>query len=534
MANNVKAGVISTSSDVEDRKPILKIPEDEVERYQIISQSYSDMMFFCKRILGYETPKHFRDWNKIIQGNELICLLASRGFGKSVFSTFVYPLWRMFRGDVLEIVIFSCNKDESSRRLEHIRNEIESNPWLAHLDNSGGGSWGKERFVTKPPRDNFKKGIEVTAMGISSARRGRHPHLIILDDILTETTTITMDQVKHVFNYVIMNMLKAKNKKLIIVGTPFDYDDIYADLSENPSFTFRKFPAIDEDGNLLWEEQWTYEALMERKSSIGDLAFTREILLEPVSSSISYFKEEYIEHARRKTFSLGEIPDNRQITVISCDFGFSAARKAAFTVFTVVTKVGSSYRVLDFWRSKGATIAEMDEVLARFTRKYGVDVIVAEDTGPQVAWVRELSDKGHFIHTITTSGQNKNSILGALNHALQKRWMIIPANENDVHTDDYNRILITELKSFIARQGKLISVGRSSDAAMSLSFAIHYLLENWGMNVNINKDIHGISSTKYLEFQGDMDRILEKSDKLRKTYKSEDWEFMDEPEELDW
>lgn len=454
------------------RTPV-PVPDDPVKQAKMMLSALESLPYFIKNILGYSVPAHYAIWEDDLNSGSRLCFLAHRTSSKSVFFSFCYPLWRMFRGDLTEILIISYETGEAERRVGLIKEEIENNPWLNYLQSRG--VWGQTRFKTAPV-EGVNSGIEVSAMGVGSVKRGRHPDLIILDDIYNEKSSNTTPlQIKFNFYNVISPMPPPNKGKLIIVGTPISSDDLYSELKENARYVYREYPGMNDEGEVFWKEYWTKEDLLALKAEIGDYAFEREIMLRPVSSEMSYFKYKYINEAMRVRSKLGDSAPDSRFTVIGVDFAFSEAHRADFTVITVVSLVGSSARIVDVWRAKGVDDLIISDILDDMTRRYKADVIVAEDTGQQIAIVRVLQRKGHFIKTINTNRYTKNSILANLNFEFQKKRIIIPANEDSPDTMEYVSVLVEELSAFLNKDGKIISVGRHDDTVMSLAFALYYI-----------------------------------------------------------
>ncbi|MHA1873568.1 MAG: phage terminase large subunit family protein [Candidatus Heimdallarchaeaceae archaeon] len=458
------------------RKDPIPIPDSPEEYKKAVKKAYSDIKFFTEKIMGYTFPKHYSIWYSLMKKHNRLVVLAHRSSGKTVFFSYIYPLWVIFRGDCNEILIIASIAQESSRILERLRTEIETNPWLKHLENKR-GTWTTRRFVTKPDKVN-SRGIEVSSMGLKSAKRGRHPQLIIIDDLLQEQNNMPMNDVRYKFNYVILNMLSDDNAKLYMVGTPISFDDIYTDLKDNPKFKVAEFPALDENGNPLWKEFWTLEKLDAKREEITPTVFAKEYLLKPVSPDTAVIKAEYIQEAARKLAVLGTKPKNPLYTVIGVDFAFSEAKRADFTVITVVSKVRSTYKVVDVWRKKGTSMSEIQEVLASFWERYDADVIIAEDTGQQKGVVKMLQDAGFYVLPIKVTRYTKNDIIGRLIFEFEKKRIAIPANKGSKKTLEYYRVLSEELTGLINVENRYKSVARHDDTVMSLAFCIYYMVQN--------------------------------------------------------
>ena len=91
---------------------------------------------------------------------------------------------------------------------------------------------------------------------------------------------------------------------LRVIGTPFSYTDIYAQLSENAAYTVRTYPCLNSLNEPLWPARWNYDALMARKAEVGSLMFTREYMCVPISTGTSLFNPEYLDNAKNKDLVL--------------------------------------------------------------------------------------------------------------------------------------------------------------------------------------------------------------------------------------
>jgi hypothetical protein len=486
-----------------------KVPSSPLAKAEMAFKGMQSLPYFIKHMLGYNVPAHYATWENDLNSGSRLCFLAHRTSSKTIFFSVCYPLWRMFRGDLHEILVVGYETGEAERRVGILKEEIENNPWLQYLQNRG--VWGQTRFKTSPVED-VNNGIEVSAMGIGSVKRGRHPDLIILDDIYNEKTSNTTPlQIKFNFYNVISPMPPPNKGKLIIVGTPISFDDLYSELKENDRYVYREYPALNEDGEPFWPEYWTKEALMALKAEINDYAFEREMMLRPISSEMSYFKYKYIEAAMRTRARLGEPDPDARFTVIGVDFAFSEAKRADYTVITVVSLVGASAKVVDVWRAKGVDDLVISDILSELTKRYKADLIVAEDTGQQIAIVRVLQRKGHFIKTLNTNRYTKNSILSNLNFEFQKRRIVLPAKEDDTFTMDYVTTLVEELSAFMNKENKVISVGKHDDTVMSLAFAIYYITKVAAIDLSLfSNEIGSINEADLAKVPTDDSGIIHK------------------------
>jgi len=143
-----------------------------------------------------------------------------------------------------------------------------------------------------------KNRARFTVKGFGSAVRGAHPYWIIIDDGLKDNVLYSSEQNQKTIDYfhaVIENLL-IPGGSLGLVGTPFRVNDLYGHLKVNRWPTF-EYPAIFPDGTLLWPERWNYAGLMAKRKSQGNLIFSRELLVKPVTSDSTIFPIEILNTA---------------------------------------------------------------------------------------------------------------------------------------------------------------------------------------------------------------------------------------------
>ena len=459
-----------------ERKPPIQVPIDKVKRTKVIAKASKDLIYFSKNILGLYIPDHYREWANLVYNHDRLVVLAHRYSGKSMFFSFAYPLWRMFRGDVKEILFYTHREDEAQRVVTRWRDEIENNPWLKFLENKSSGSWGKSRFVTRPRRSN-DKGIEASGKGIGSSARGRHPDLIILDDVLSDKGIYTLEYVKYYFYRVIQYMLGPRGSKMLIVGTPISYDDLYAELKENPEYVVKEYPAIDENGHILWPEFWTKEDLEKRRRA-DEEAFAQEFLLKPKTTQMSFFPFWAVQECLRPTMRLGELPvdvSEVESIVIGCDFAFSNRKDADYTVYTVVAQLKSAYVIIDVFRGHGLKMTDMLSILRDLYKKWNPSMIVMESTGTQISIARELESEGFPVFRVNTTRNLRIEMLSKLRYVLEKKKIKVPADVTHEFTNEYTQVLLKELWGFIQKGDLIKTVEAHDDTVFSLAFAIYYL-----------------------------------------------------------
>ena len=169
--------------------------------------------------LGYDVHfNHHHDlWKKGLEENRYYCVKASRDHGKSVFFM-SYALWIAAFTPNTHIMIFSHSLEQTLEHMRMIRNIIENTECLHHLKPEG-RPWAKSYF-------DFTNGSRMMAKSVGGATRGFHPDVVVCDDILWGTTGSELQKAADWFYAVLLPVLHH-TARLMMVGTPFSYNDLY-------------------------------------------------------------------------------------------------------------------------------------------------------------------------------------------------------------------------------------------------------------------------------------------------------------------
>ncbi|MCD6340775.1 MAG: hypothetical protein J7L51_02350 [Desulfurococcales archaeon] len=454
-----------------------EMPRDKLAIREIYDKAARNLLFFAEVILGFKIPPYWKEWARHLHTYDMLCVLAHRFSGKTSFFAFTYPLWRIFRGDLDEILFIRKTREDATFTVMKLKDEIESNPWLQFLSNPTGDTWGKQAIKTRPAHKHHH-GVHVYGRGVGGSLRGLHPDLVIVDDIHGDKPS-DVGVVKEYFFSVILPMLGPAGSKIIIIGTPISYDDLYADIRASNVIPVKEYPAILPDGRILWKDVWTREDL-EKRRKLDEERFAREYLLQPKSTKHNFFPMDAIYAALDFERILGKPPKDAEFKdiVIGVDFGFAEDTRASYTVCTVLGLTFDNKRViLDIHREKGMGMVDIEQALERLQKYFNASRIVAEAIGPQKIVTEKLKDKFHVVDVMTTK-QHKYDMLGRLRFDLEHKNIVIPASVNDKRTRELKDALLQELSGFIMREGKLISLSKHTDMVMSLAFANYYFSEN--------------------------------------------------------
>lgn len=431
------------------------------------------------------------EWGNFIQLYDYLCIQAPRNHGKSHFFSLGYPLWKMYRYEKdtpykeapkrykmsKEGMIITNEYKLANHLLGIIKSEIEENDILRNklFPDTRKDGWGAESIITK-------NGAKLSAKSVGSKMRGYHPHYIICDDYLNDQVLYSTEQntkyINH-FHSVTMNMIEPQGQ-VIVVGTPFREDDLYANIKKDNSWAVFEYPAIYPDGRVLWPEKFSLDKLLEKRVSQGTTIFSREMLVRPISTESSLFPHPMLKGCFDEKLVI--VPNiysckrRYKNIVLSGDFAISANIGADYSVFTILgVTENDHYDILHIWRKSGATYDEQTGVIKRLYNDFSPNTVLVEDNGMQKIFVQMLNDMGVPAIGQTTTAQSKYDLHKGIPHMAalfeQGRIHIPRGDQVSIDTTD---ILVGELTNFTYDEDKrkIQGIGTHDDTCMSLWLAI--------------------------------------------------------------
>ncbi len=271
---------------------------------QIINQAYESFEYFNNNIyphsfVGREVWKggqHLNKWAHMLQDADHTCILAPRKHTKSsiIYSWLMWINWK-YSDTNLEVLYLSYTQQLASYHIKKYKDRKANNPFFNEMRNltpaEGIAKWkwpNGSNHVIEPE-------------GILSFKRGRHPDIVILDDVLADPTTMLDLGVIEKINQRVKEEVLSLPKEggfIKIIGTAQTPVDFFFDMERNPDFLWGEFPAISnwKSKTVLWEQMFPWKRLMHiRDFEIGEKAFQKEYMIKPVWSADSFFKRSEIE-----------------------------------------------------------------------------------------------------------------------------------------------------------------------------------------------------------------------------------------------
>jgi len=451
-----------------------------------------DLCFFAKEILKLQVGPHMVDWGEMVAKYRRVAINAARDHSKSTFFSYAYPIWRAWTEPGVEIYIFSKTLDQACEFLDAI---IYGKPGLAgmvdipelqHLVPGSEDFKNNPRVRLNRADVRFTNGSRIRCVGYGKAVRGRHPKYIVLDDPLNDEDMYSeMVRRKNIgyFQSAISNMA-TPDGQVVCVGTPYHAGDLWGYLRKNPVYVFKRYPAIIRDKKTgqeraLFPWRWSLEALKTKKREIGSVAFTREILVQPISDDLSIFPSHLFPPLYDFTMCIPMRPAQIAARGITSTYiGVDLARSANvgadfFVIFVIGVDVDENHYILDVQRTKGLPFKQQLQRIEMAGKRYDPSLIFIEANFMQQIYTDEmrrttdLPVKG-FV-TLATNKYPLDKGIPGLRILLENGKIIIPRGDEESRrmTDEW----IEECTQFGFVNGKLQGAGDHDDLVMAWWFA---------------------------------------------------------------
>lgn len=475
---------------------------------QRVSESLEEILrkknitYFITSVLPeFQLGWHHLEWGDLVMTHNKLCIEAARDHGKSYYFSNAYAIWQLYnyarpkvnlyskrpsKSNSNRGYLFSFSLQQSVDLMEILKGTIESNEILKERlypdGGSSGGAWASTNIVCR-------NGARLTCKGFGSSVRGAHPYWIIVDDGLKDNVIYSQLQRQKSIDYfhsVIMNML-VPGGQIVVVGTPFHASDLYGDLksksiqatgSQNGWFVI-EYPAIFPDGTILWPQRWGFQELMDKRTTQGNIIFSRENLCRPITNESSIFPLKVLERSlvRMDNYTLVRNRDDFPIkfnkVVTGCDFARSANVGADYTVFTtwgVDDETGERW-LLNFFREKGLTFHEQMQTLRGINARFRPNTMILEQNVFQEIFVEESSKQGLPVVGHTTGIDKYDLKTGWPGLAIDFERGKIHIPVGDKYSQNVKDLIFSDLGSVAFTDHGLESVGEHDDISSSFWLA---------------------------------------------------------------
>lgn len=302
---------------------------------QMAQRCRVDLFYLCKYILGYDlmtqdthgdlciyvqslldekvaAPVIERDADKVEGGHNFsdqfdprknfLLLLMPRGSFKSSVVTIGFTLQLILSDPDCRVLIDSETFSKSKAFLSEIKGHLQENEKYRAIYYHIYGSYPDDKKrddiwtdsqVNISARKRQRKEPTISCAGIDVTKTGMHYDLIIADDLMSEKNITTREQIDQVINhYKLALSLLDPGKPFIVIGTRWDYKDVYQHILDNEMDRFNILVrrAHNDDGSLFFPERLTESFLQATKRSQGSYIYSCQYENNPVDNETATFK----------------------------------------------------------------------------------------------------------------------------------------------------------------------------------------------------------------------------------------------------
>jgi len=316
---------------------------------------------FFPRTFRQDSPPMHEDMGRALYGPDRYnAFKVFRGGAKTSLLR-VYTSQRVAYGISRTIMYVSVSQQHAMFSVRWVRRQVEYNTrWAQTFGLTKGAKWTDEWCEIKCNllEDGTGMPIIVTllAMGITGQIRGFNPDdyrpdLIVLDDVLNEENTATVEQRQKIDALIfgaLQNSLAPETEsplaKMVFAQTPLAKDDAIEKCMKDPSWNPLSFGTFDEKGESRWPTRWSTESLRKDKENYIRRGQYR-LWMREKEVQIVAGEEKAIDTTKWKFYDV--LPEHLD-SIISMDPASSESKKADEFATVALGMRGLDVYILDF------------------------------------------------------------------------------------------------------------------------------------------------------------------------------------------
>jgi hypothetical protein len=394
--------------------------------------------------------------------------------GKTTIISTMLPILAALRNPNIRIAIIAKNDDEAAAIMSSIKSELEQNELLIadygpFRPEAGDPmrSWSAGA-ISIAARTRLGKEHTITVFGAGSRQiLGWRTDWVICDDVVTEKNSATEDQrAKHVtwFNDCVSTSPHKKFAgqiagRITVVGTMFHPRDLYATITEKRKRGGEAmYHTHREDAVRSWDEQqplwpavWSWEDLMDIKTSEGTLSFNKRYRNKPVDESEQPFREDWLRgggnlpngarhpgcvNPTRVLGDLNEVADSGWSVIQSFDPAVGKTKSAKFCGHIVfgIDKADPRRRYLIEINREQLTLPQQVDLIIQTHLKYQATLSVTESNAYQAGLEQAIAEKCEQMgvtiriegHTTGLNKQDPEIGIPSLSPVVENGYLDIP------------------------------------------------------------------------------------------------------------
>lgn len=320
---------------------MLALEGDAVTRAEILKAieeakawNHKSLKYLCTKFLN--TPH----WSQV--HNELDLFMRSarnrihielpRGHLKSHIITKGWSIQQILRNPNIRILIVNATEENAVKFTRSIERYIGKGSLLEKLYGRFESTvWNQNEFIISQ-RTEILDAPTLMAAGLQKTLTSQHYDVIIADDLVEPDNSRTKEQREKVHDfYLSLFDLLEPNGKLVVIGTRYHQDDLYARiLEENSTHTNWSIfvrSCYNPDGSILFPEKFSQSQLDDIKKK-SFYHFSTQYLNDPIDPENADFKASQVKYYDPTTPHPGSL-------YLTIDPAIALSRDADFTAMVV-------------------------------------------------------------------------------------------------------------------------------------------------------------------------------------------------------
>jgi len=358
---------------------------------------------------GYRPAEHHRliaEHLEMVERGEITRLMITMPprHGKSMLASEYFPSWYLGRNPDHYVVAATYAQelaDDFGRKVRNlIADESYANIFPGVVLKSD--STSSKRFHVSEPDDAFstRQDGAYFAVGVGGPLTGRGAHLLLIDDPVKNReeaeSEIIRKKTKDWYTSTAYTRLMPGGR-IVVIQTRWHEDDLAGwlqDTHKHEGWVILDLPAINDDGEALWPEQYDVEALERIKRALPPRDWSALYQQRPSPETGDYFRKEWIHE-------VDHLPPLGTLRIYGGSDYAVTQNGGDYTVHAVVgVDPQSRLYLLDLWRAQ-ASSDKWVEAFCDLVRKWK-PIGWAEETGQIKSGVgpflvRSMLEKGAYV-----------------------------------------------------------------------------------------------------------------------------------------
>lgn len=279
--------------------------------------------------------------------------------GKSMLASEFFPAWYLGRNPDHYVIAATYAQELADDFGRKVRNQIADATYGAIFPGVGlkNDSTSSRRFHVTQPLDSFSTGQNGAyfAVGVGGPLTGRGAHLLLIDDPVKNRedadSEVIRKKTKDWYTSTAYTRLMPGGR-VVIIQTRWHEDDLSGWLlaeHRHEGWEVLNLPAISDDGQALWHEQYPVAALEKIKLAIGPRDWSALYQQRPSPETGDYFKAEWLR-------PYDKAPERDTLNVYGASDYAVTDDGGDFTVHVVVgIDAEGRLWLLDLWRAQASS-----------------------------------------------------------------------------------------------------------------------------------------------------------------------------------